>query len=141
MSLQFNSSNMSLSWYMGRTTDSSLDKEQGIRAGSGIRQSRDLPVSGKKLVIGRPFNKRYSNEWGTKKVVSSWHLIDVTQCLNYQHKIDHSVLWIWHSDPVNFILKINKFLMKRHLPRGIEINKSINKFRQKKFLCFVVICC
>ena len=40
-----------LSRCVGRTSDTSLDKDWGIRPGSRSRQSRDLPVDGKKLVI------------------------------------------------------------------------------------------
>ena len=43
-----------LSW---RTSDTSLDLNSDIRQGSGSRQSRDLPVDGKKLVIRQPIKE------------------------------------------------------------------------------------
>ena len=41
-------------------SDTSLDKDCGIRPGSGSRQSFDLPVDGKQLVIRQPIKKNNS---------------------------------------------------------------------------------
>ena len=49
---------MTLSRYTEHTNVTSLDKVRGIRLGLGSRQSRDLPVNVKKLVIGPPFKKK-----------------------------------------------------------------------------------
>ena len=46
-----------LSRCVGRTSDTSLDKDWGIRPGSRSRQSRDLPLGGNKLFIRRPIKK------------------------------------------------------------------------------------
>ena len=47
-----------LVFFVGRTSSTSLDKDWGIKPGSRSRQSRDLLVDGKKLVIRRPIKKK-----------------------------------------------------------------------------------
>ena len=52
---------------MGRTSDTSLDKDWGIRLGFGSRQSRDLPVDSKKLVKRQPIKKNNTRSGAQKK--------------------------------------------------------------------------
>ena len=53
----------------GHESDTSLDKDWGIRLGSGSRQSRDLLVDGKKLVIRRPIKKNNTRSKAKNKKV------------------------------------------------------------------------
>ena len=57
------SANSVLLWWSGCTSDTSLDKDWGIR------QSRHLPMNGKKLVIRQPIKKNNTRS-GDKKVLS-----------------------------------------------------------------------
>ena len=52
----------------GRTSDISLDKGSGIRPGLESRQSRDLPVDSKKLVIRQTIKKNIARSGGQKKI-------------------------------------------------------------------------
>ena len=60
-----------LSWC---TSDTSMDKDRGIRPGSGSRQSRDLPVDGKKLVIRQPHHQEKQLKSGAPKNTLWRHL-------------------------------------------------------------------
>ena len=46
----------------------SLDNDWGKRLGSGSRQSRDLPVDGRKLVIRQPIKKNNKKTGGPLKI-------------------------------------------------------------------------
>ena len=50
----------------------------GISPGSGSRQSRDLPVEGKKLGIKRPINKKNNTRSGAPKKTKKWSYIEYT---------------------------------------------------------------
>ena len=56
----------------GRSSDTTLVKERGIRLVSGRSQPRNLPVHGKKLVIRRPHkNKKIIQGVGTTNNIIS----------------------------------------------------------------------
>ena len=59
--LRRGSADSALSWCMGHMPNTSLDKDQSIKPGLESRQSRDLPVDSKKLVIRRPIKKNSSS--------------------------------------------------------------------------------
>ena len=110
-------------------SDSPLDEDWDIKPGSLSRQSRDLPVNGKKLVIGWPINKTKKRKgvgplpppqkkhiWGRamcsrfKQFLKS--TVNTTQACkrpndhpNKQTKCHHNFLFSWYKK-VNFIWRV-----------------------------------
>ena len=67
-----------LSRYEGRISDTSLDMDSGLRTGSRSRQSRDLPVDGKKLLIRRPI-KNNNTRSGAKRKTFYYYCTNLEQ--------------------------------------------------------------
>ena len=55
-----------LNWGKSYIATSKNLKDWGIQLGSGSRQLRDLPVDGKKLVIGETHQQEKKFEWAQK---------------------------------------------------------------------------
>ena len=85
-------------YFLWFCSDTSLDKDWGIRPGSRSRQSRDLPVDGKKLVIRQP-TKKNKRSGAKRALLSQFYSYQSSALEKFQAKIKIAGFTFYESHP------------------------------------------